>query len=189
MFFVVVVYISVNIILVTGNRIKIKTNNKETNIVFSFPNSIIMSMRKLQKQNSNRCASHICQSKHRHRKNGNPNSNHLIVLLFGVFPIFSLFFLMYLQCEKPLWPLKDKKQTTKKNKKSIYISKFYHYIYIVPNIVLSKENNCSKWSIFSQTNQKCCYFGGHRFVGMIFQRGQRLSPGHLMGNFPLDAPS
>ena len=33
-----------------------------------------------------------------------PNSNHLIILPFDVFPIFSLFFFMYLKCVKSICP-------------------------------------------------------------------------------------
>ena len=41
----------------------------------------------------------------KHRKNRTPNINHLIILPFGVFSLFSLFFFMYLGCDMPLMPL------------------------------------------------------------------------------------
>ena len=49
--------------------------------------------RKLQKGDSKQCASQICHSKHRLRKNGTPNMSHLIILPFGVFFIICLFLL------------------------------------------------------------------------------------------------
>ena len=50
----------------------------------------------MQKWDSKQCASQICHSKHRHHKNRTTNVNHLIILPFRIFFLFSFFLFRYL---------------------------------------------------------------------------------------------